>query len=65
MTKRKYKVPHTLVILFSMVVLAQILTYLVPAGSFDRVETETGRMQVVPGSFHLTPDTPMVSPPQA
>ncbi len=62
MTKRKFKVPHTLVILFSMVVIAQILTYIVPAGSFDRVETETGRMQVVPGSFHLTPDVPAVSP---
>jgi len=62
MTKRKFKVPHTLVILFSMVVLAQILTYMVPAGSFDRVETESGRMQVVPGSFHLTPDVPAVSP---
>jgi uncharacterized ion transporter superfamily protein YfcC len=62
MTKRKFKVPHTLVILFSMVVLAQILTYVIPAGSFDRVETESGRMQVVPGSFHLTPDTPLVSP---
>ena len=62
MTKLKFKVPHTLVILFSMVVLAQILTYVIPAGSFDRVETATGRMQVVPGSFHLTPDTPMVSP---
>ena len=62
MTKRKFKVPHTLVILFSMVILAQILTYVIPAGSFDRVETESGRMQVVPGSFHLTPDVPMVSP---
>jgi len=62
MTKSKFKVPHTLVILFSMVVLAQILTYVIPAGSFDRVETETGRMQVVPGSFHLTPDVPAVSP---
>jgi uncharacterized ion transporter superfamily protein YfcC len=62
MTKRKFKVPHTLVILFSMVVLAQILTYVVPAGSFDRVQTESGRMQVVPGSFHLTPDVPAVSP---
>jgi uncharacterized ion transporter superfamily protein YfcC len=62
MTKRTFKVPHTLVILFSMVVLAQILTYIIPAGSFERVETESGRMQVVPGSFHLTPDVPMVSP---
>jgi uncharacterized ion transporter superfamily protein YfcC len=62
MTKRKFKVPHTLVILFSMVVLAQLLTYVIPAGSFDRVEAESGRMQVVPGSFHLTPDVPIVSP---
>ena len=62
MTKRKFKVPHTLVILFSMVMLAQILTYVIPAGLFDRVETETGRMQVVPGSFHLTPDVPSLSP---
>jgi uncharacterized ion transporter superfamily protein YfcC len=61
-TKRKFKVPHTLVILFSMVVLAQILTYVIPAGSFERVETESGRMQVVPGSFHLTPEVSMVSP---
>ena len=60
--KRKFKVPHTLVILFSMVVLAQFLTYVIPAGSFERVETETGRMQVVPGSFHLTPEAPAVSP---
>ena len=60
--KRRIKVPHTLVILFSMVVLAQILTYVIPAGSFDRVENEAGRLQVVPGSFHLTPEAPAVSP---
>jgi len=34
MKKRKFKVPHTLVILFGMVILAQILSYLIPAGSF-------------------------------
>ena len=62
MTKRKFKVPHTLVILFSMVVLAQLLTYVIPAGSFERIETESGRMQVVPDSFQLTPDVPSVSP---
>lgn len=62
MATAKLKVPHTLVILFSMVIIAQILTYVIPAGSFDRVETESGRLQVVPGSFHLTPDAPGVSP---
>ena len=58
--KSKIKVPHTLIILFSMVIIAQIMTYVIPSGSFDRVETEAGRMQVLPGSFHLTPDTPLV-----
>lgn len=54
--KSSFKVPHTLVILFSMVVIAQILTYVIPAGSFDRVENDVGRLMVVSGSFHLTPD---------
>jgi len=45
-----------------MVILAQLLTYLLPTGSFERVENAAGRLQVVPGSFHLTPDAPGVSP---
>jgi len=62
MPERRFKVPHTLVLLFGMVVLAQLLTYLLPAGVFDRVENEAGRLQVVPGSFHLTPDAEALSP---
>jgi len=61
-TQSRFKVPHTLVILFGMVVVAQILSYVLPAGVFDRVETASGRLQVVAGSFHLTPDAPAVSP---
>jgi uncharacterized ion transporter superfamily protein YfcC len=45
-----------------MVLLAQVLSYLIPAGSFDRVENAAGRLQVVPGSFQLTPDSPALSP---
>ena len=62
MTKSKFKVPHTLVILAGMVILAQLLSYLIPAGSFERVENAAGRLQVVPGSFQLTPDVPALSP---
>jgi len=58
MTTNRFKVPHTLVVLFSMVVLAQILTYVIPAGEFERFENDKGRMQVVPDSFHRTPETP-------
>jgi len=45
-----------------MVILAQVLSYVIPAGSFDRVENAAGRLQVVPGSFQLTPDAPALSP---
>ena len=62
MTKSRFKVPHTLVLLFGMVVLAQILTYLLPAGVFERVENATGHLQVVPGSFHLTPEVGALKP---
>ena len=62
MTKNRFKVPHTLVLLFGMVVLAQILTYLLPAGAFDRAENAAGRLQVIPGSFQFTPDAGALSP---
>ena len=62
MTKSRLKVPNTLVVLIGMVILAQILSYVIPAGAFDRVENAAGRLQVVPGSFHFTPDAPAVSP---
>ena len=62
MMKIRFKAPHTLVLLFGMVILAQILTYVIPAGSFDRVENDKGQLQVVPGSFHRTPETPALSP---
>jgi len=62
MSTARFKVPHTLVLLFGMVVLALLLTYVLPAGSFDRVENEAGRLQVVPESFQLTPDVERLSP---
>jgi uncharacterized ion transporter superfamily protein YfcC len=34
-TKSRFKVPDTLVILFGMVVLAPVASYVLPAGEFD------------------------------
>ncbi len=42
--------------------MAQVLSFVLPAGSFERVENAAGRLQVVPGSFQLTPDAPALSP---
>jgi len=49
----KIKVPHTLVLLFGMMILAYVLTWLLPAGSFDTVTNSQGREVVVPGTFHV------------
>ena len=60
---RPRRFPDSLVLLFGLVVLAQLVTYVLPAGEFERIENEkTGRMQVKEGSFHYTPERPAVSP---
>ncbi len=58
--KFKFKVPHTYVILFSVVILVTILTYILPAGVYDRVKDEnTGRTLVDPTSYHFVERTPV------
>jgi uncharacterized ion transporter superfamily protein YfcC len=55
------KIPHTYVIVFSIVVLSAVLTWIVPGGSFDReIITVNGinRDVVIPGSFHFTGNEP-------
>lgn len=46
------KVPHTYVILFALILLAAIMTYVVPAGAFDMVQSASGREVADPSSFH-------------
>src|SRR5690606_24943494 len=60
--RRSFRVPHTLVLLFLMIVAALLLTYVLPAGRYQRVENEHGRMQVVAGTFERIPDAPLLSP---
>jgi uncharacterized ion transporter superfamily protein YfcC len=62
MPRRRIRIPHTLILLFGMIVAAVLVTYLLPAGSFERVENEQGRLQVVPGSFAATPEVRPPSP---
>lgn len=60
LSKKKFKVPHTYVILVSVVILMTILTYVLPAGTYDRVEDpHTGRTVVDPLSYHFVDRTPV------
>jgi len=57
----KFKVPHTLVLLFGMMVFALVLTYILPQGSFEMTENEHGRSVVVPGSYEKNPEKEWMS----
>lgn len=56
--KKKGKVPHTYVILFAMIILIAILTYVIPAGQYQKVESSTGRMIVDPASYQQIESAP-------
>lgn len=56
--KKKSQVPHSYVILFSMIIIMAILTYVIPAGQFERVETSDGRLVVDPSSYATVESNP-------
>ena len=59
MEKKKFKMPHVYTIFIFLIVLSGLLTYIVPAGVYDRTTFENGRTGVVPGTFHFVESTPV------
>lgn len=57
--KKKFSMPHTYALLFGVIVICTILTWILPAGEFERVVTDTGRSVVVPGTFTVIESTPV------
>lgn len=53
------KVPHAYVLLLLIIIFSTIMTYVVPAGTFDRAELANGRMAVQAGTFHYIEQTPV------
>ena len=56
--KKKFQVPHSMAIIVAAMILASILTYLIPGGNFERVVNDAGKTVVVPGSFTYVEQTP-------
>ena len=55
-----FRFPHPLVLLTGFIVLAAVLSYVMPAGRFARQkDPATGRDVVVAGSYHRVPATPV------
>ena len=54
--------PHTLVLMFGMMGVALVLTWVLPAGEFQVELNEAGREMVVPGTFEHLEEPPRLSP---
>ena len=59
--KSKFTMPHPIVLIYVLVILMVVLTWVVPSGEFQRVETKVGgssRLVTVPGTFHRVAQQP-------
>ncbi|MGL4403489.1 MAG: YfcC family protein [Fusobacteriaceae bacterium] len=57
---KKFEFPHTLVIIVMLITFAVLLTYIVPAGNFERIkDAVTGRQIIVAEKFSVIPNTPI------
>ena len=52
------RIPSPLIMLFAIILVVAALTWLLPAGLYERVEVD-GRMRVVPGSYAVVEPTPL------
>ncbi|VEF49669.1 C4-dicarboxylate anaerobic carrier [Bacillus freudenreichii] len=58
--KKKFELPHIYVILFMMMAFMATLTYIIPAGQFDRVEAPIeGRTIIDPDTFKIIESNPI------
>ncbi|MBC6004647.1 putative basic amino acid antiporter YfcC [[Eubacterium] tenue] len=55
--KKKITIPHTFTIIFLLIVIIAILTYIIPSGEFKRIDVD-GRMVVKPGTYHQVDSNP-------
>lgn len=66
----RFKMPDALVLLFGITILMMILTWIIPAGQFERIDV-SGRTMIVPDSFEFIANNPqspfdlLLSMPQA
>ena len=58
-SKKKFALPHIYVLLFSIIILCTLLTWILPAGQFDRVVNDAGRTVAVAGTYKTVASTPV------
>ncbi|MFV0517270.1 MAG: YfcC family protein [Aminipila sp.] len=58
LNNKKLKVPHVYIIIMGIALICMLLTYIIPAGAYERIINEAGREVVDPSSFHFIEQTP-------
>lgn len=56
------KVPHTLVLLLGMMLIALLSTWIIPQGFFDTATTDSGRQVVLAGTYHIAEESVRLTP---
>lgn len=59
MGKKKFKMPHSYVIIFMLLIAVSIMTYLIPANEYDREKNESGNTTVIVESYHPVDGEPV------
>ncbi|MEM0912547.1 MAG: TIGR00366 family protein [Pseudomonadota bacterium] len=57
-----FKVPHTLILLLSMMLVAYVATWIVPQGFFETVTLENGRNAVIAGTYAVAEEQIRLTP---
>ncbi len=57
--QKSVHMPHIFVILFGFICVVSVLTYIIPAGAYERVVGIEGRSILVPDSYHSIEKTPV------
>lgn len=60
-TNKKNKSPHVFLILFTLIIIACIMTYIIPSSTFDRIKDPVSNQTLVlPNSYKLLDKTPVM-----
>lgn len=57
--KKKFTLPHIYVLMFLIIVICAIATWILPAGQFDRMVNDAGQNVAIPGTFHTVESSPV------
>lgn len=57
--KKKFTMPHTFAIIFAIIIIATILTWIIPGGSYVRYVNEQGIKVIDPSKFEYIKNTPV------